>query len=271
MKSEPDDETLKIQLESDLSTLFRLTFTNGPVAEGDVRIAAVILRKWLCDGLIGQLCHRLGHTPTFPVLDNSSILQALTQQPSISYLLTGGVKFDGQPVMAFYNSSAPASEAPLIPLEGLDYILVATSKMLGQQRVFHDGNRFTCEEIIRFTANKLGGAHLDFDRPGRFDAMQRAAEFMTFGGPLDKVRGKPPGELYLELEPKGRAILSGFHIEIVAAASSFIQLRLNGEQLIDFGGVLRPTFMGRIRKLIGLRRRKLRQRLHDFSVDGTPK
>ena len=45
-------------LESDLTALFKLVFAHRkPIAEGDIRLASVILRKWLIDGLLGRLCH----------------------------------------------------------------------------------------------------------------------------------------------------------------------------------------------------------------------
>jgi hypothetical protein len=48
-------------LESDLDSLFKLVFTHRkPLAEGDIRLASVILRKWLTDGLLGHYCHVAG-------------------------------------------------------------------------------------------------------------------------------------------------------------------------------------------------------------------
>jgi hypothetical protein len=44
--------------------------------------------------------------------------------------------------------------------------------------------------------------------------------------------GQPPSELYLALESKGSEILSGLHIEIIAAAASFVHLHLDGEPVV---------------------------------------
>jgi hypothetical protein len=33
---------------------------------------------------------------------------------------------------------------------------------LKQKRMYFDGHFYTCEDIIKYVANKLGGAHLDF-------------------------------------------------------------------------------------------------------------
>lgn len=37
--------------------------------------------------------------------------------------------------------------------------------------------------------------------------------------------------MHLEMEPQGTQVLNGFHLEVVAAAASFIQLHLDGTQL----------------------------------------
>ena len=224
---------LQCLLESDLWTLYKLVYTYGvPVAEGDIRAASAILRRWLCDGLIGQLCNELRVTATFPVLDNDAALTLASENSKIDYFLTAGVKVNGTPLMFVYNSSAPPEEhLQFLPPS----VTVKSSKgFLTQRRVYFEGSFFTCRDIILFTANKLGGVHHDIRRDERQTLMQRASEFMTFGGPPERAKRNPPGQFYFDVEPGGSEILSGFHLEIIAAASSFLNLHLNGQQLFLF-------------------------------------
>ncbi len=256
MSTQKDDgqlEVLKATLESDISTLFRLTFTMGPITDGDVRLSSVVLRKWLNGNLLQRLSRLAGLQATFPVLQNDVALHAISDDKSVNYFLTGGIRFAGQPVMGIYNSSRPADAAPVIPIKDMVTAMMSPKDMLRQKRVYFSGDYFSCEEIIAFTANKLGGAHLDFDRPDRQTKLDAASTFMTFGGPLENVGRIPPGELYLAIEPSGREILSGFHIEVCAAAASFVQMHWDGEPFVDIRSALQPNWRARLRRLFGWR------------------
>lgn len=101
---------------------------------------------------------------------------------------------------------------------------------------------------MRYTANKLGGAHLDFNRTGKFAVMERASEFMTYGGP-PAPPAEPPGEMYLVFEPASNEILSGFHIEVIAAAASFIQIEFDGERLLPL--TVKRSLRSRFKSLLG--------------------
>src|SRR5262249_32001821 len=73
-------------LKSDLDTLFRLVFTyRKPVSEGDIRLASVILRKWLVEGQLGQFCNAARAKATFWALDNEQVCKALPATPQINY------------------------------------------------------------------------------------------------------------------------------------------------------------------------------------------
>ncbi|MCZ7912284.1 hypothetical protein O9X94_23405 [Agrobacterium leguminum] len=224
---------LQTLLVSDLSTLYKLVNAFGvPVAEGDIRAASVILRRWLSEGLIGRLCNDLRIVPSFPVLNNKKALAQAAEDSNINYFLSAGVRLCGAPVLFFHNSVAPVKERMGFETPIPQHIMVSTREFINQPRVYFEGEFFTCLEIITFTANKMGGVHHDSRRNERQSRMQRASEFMTFGGPLDRINRQPPGELYLNVEPNGQELLSGFHLEIIAAASSFVHIHLNGQQLM---------------------------------------
>ena len=235
-------ESLKALLEADLSTLYRLVNTFGPpVAEGDVRAASAILRRWLCEGLFGRLCNTLNVTPTFPVLDNSDALALVLEHGRVEYFLTAGVKFAGHPVMLVYSSPDPP-DRPL-PLIQPNEALVRTKEFLSQRRIFFEGQFVTTEDVIRFMANKLGGVHLDAQMTPFQQLMLRASEFMTFGGPAERVNAR--GLIHMALETEGKEVLNGFHLEVVAAAASFIQVYLDGTQLVELPRQ-RPTLWARV-------------------------
>lgn len=247
LPSEIQDERVRM-LFSDLKSLFKLTFSHrSPLTEGDIRLASAILRRWICEGLLGKLCNDHKVLPTFPVFDTSKVFAAINADASITYFLTGGIRFDGRPVMGIYNSSKEASQEPLLPIDKMKQITLKLGKFSKQKRVFFEGTSFSCEEVILFMANKLGGVHFDQKKDDRQQKLERASNYMTFGGPLEKMPGKPKGELYLALEPEGREFLSGLHIEIVAAATSLLQIQINGEPLIEL--ITKKTIWSRISNL----------------------
>src|SRR5438309_11964424 len=120
IRSQAELDEIYRNLHTDLNTLFKLVFTfRKPISEGDVRLASVILRKWLVGGLLGEFCNAARITPTFYILDNSEALRALKSQPTIDFFLTGGVKFDGTPVFGTYHSSLPFQGKSLLSIDSM--------------------------------------------------------------------------------------------------------------------------------------------------------
>jgi hypothetical protein len=262
--NDPFDAEVTYQLfRSDLHTLFKLVVThNQPCSEGDIRAASAILRRWLIEGLLGRMCNALGIKPTFWLLDNHEVIEAINRDPTIVFFLTGGVMFDGRPVMCLYESTADAGPLPKLPIQGgLGQHEVSLADMLAQKRISHNGNFFSCAEIITFTANKLGGVHLNFRRDQKLERLEAASNYMSFGGPIEKVSGKPLGELYFDLEPNGTEVLSGFHIEIIAAAASLLSVHFDGEQLVQI--TQKQSFRNRIRQALRVPPR-LKAKMYDM-------
>lgn len=241
-------------LESDLETLFKLIVTyRKPVSEGDIRAASAILRRWLCEGMIGKLANKLGVTPTFPVLDNNTIFDALKCAPDVNYYLTGGIRMNGFPVSSVYDSSTKSPADAGVKAGPLPTVMMTSGRMCRQPRLFHAGEQFTCEQIIRFTANKLGGVHLDFERDPREAQLDRAARHMTFGGDPQMLERGKPGVLHLALEPTGREALSGIYLEVIAASASLLNVHFDGKPLMQF--VVRKSLVAKLRQALGLKRR----------------
>lgn len=249
-------------LTSDLDSLFKLVVTcRKPVREGDVRLASVVLRKWLIEGLLGNLTRRAGVKPTFYADDNSIVCEELVDHSSINYFLTGGICFDGQPVSCIYHANIPSSGAPLLSVDTVKQREFGFAAFLKQKRVYFEGEFFSCEDIIKYIANKVGGAHLDFDRPGLFQKMEKAAAFMKYGGPGVPVGSDPPSEIYLVLEPRSHEIVTGFHIEIIAAAASFIQVHFDGKPFLNLER--RRSLRSRLREWLGVNTQR-RHVIYDY-------
>jgi hypothetical protein len=263
IKSQSELDEIQRMLEADIGSLFKLVFTfRKPGSESDARLASVILRKWLLDGLLSQLCGAAQIVPTFYIVDNSVILDEIKKQPSIDYFLTGGIKFNGKSIFGPHHSTLPFQGKSLLPIDKMPDKEVNLKEFLSQKRLFFRGHYFTCENIIRYAANKLGGAHLDFDRPGYFSKLEEAAAFMKFGGPHPAQIAISDCTIYQVLEPQGSEVLTAIHIEIIAAATSFIQLRLNGQPLVRLQ--TKKSLRTRIRTLIG--KDKTRFIFHDLGA-----
>jgi hypothetical protein len=250
-------------LESDIHTLFKLIMShNRPLTEGDIRAASNILRRWICEGLIGQFCNELHVQPTFPVFDTDPIWKALPSRPNVNYFVTAGVMFDGVPLRGIYNSTEPPSAVPILPIAEMTQALVGFGAFKNQKRLYFEGDSFSCEEIITFTANKLGGVHLDAKRNSRQEKLERAARFMTFGGPLVENDPRAGSELHLVVEPASREVLSGLHVEIIAAGAAFLQMHLDGVPFVELA--TKNTLTGKIASYIPFSRKKPAIRLYDF-------
>jgi hypothetical protein len=257
LKNEEEVREVYRQLESDLTTLFKLVFTfRKPVSEGDIRIASVILRKWLIDGLLGRLCNATGIEATIPALDNSVALAALANHPAIDYFLTAGIRFNGVPVSGIYNSGDPFQGKPQIPVDRMLDREMKVSEFLAQKRLYFEGALFSCADIIKFTANKLGGAHFDTRREPHHEQLDRASQYMKYGGPHPSPEWDPGSQIYMVLEPDSKEVLSGLHIEIVAAATSFIQIRFGGNPIMKL--TTKTSLRTRLRRLLGLNKARFR-------------
>jgi hypothetical protein len=104
-------------LESDLHALFKLVFKyRKPLTEGDIRLASVILRKWLINGQLGHYCHVAGLTATFEALDTAEICDAVASHPNVIYFLAGGIMANGRAIEAIYDAifrppASPSSQS----------------------------------------------------------------------------------------------------------------------------------------------------------------
>ena len=214
--------------DADLDELVDLCFPhNKPVAEAKIRQMAAILRRWLVDGDLQLLLNPLKASACFHVQDTNAVQAYAAKSGAFNYLLTAHVMMDGRPVRFIYDSPLEPEE---VDRSGMSdkHIGLNLKKFLAQPRMFHDGHWFSTGQIIRFVANKLGGNHLDFDREGEWERLDRANDYFKYGGPLlDAVPGN--ATIYLQFEPESREIIGGAHLEIIAAAAAFVQMEIGGK------------------------------------------
>jgi hypothetical protein len=152
---------------------------------------------------------------------------------------------NGRPVESIYYATVPFTGKPLISIK-MKRREFPLREFLRQKRMYFEGDFYTCEDIIKYVANKLGGAHLDFSRE-KLHGIERAAAYMTYGGPK---LASPPSPMYMILEPDSKEILSGAHLEIIAAAASLVTVRLNGKPLMVL--TKHPSLRTRLRRKLGL-------------------
>lgn len=257
----------------DLRHLGALIIThNKPIEEASIRSASVILRRWLIEDKLAILAKTVQAEPTFPCIDTSPVFEEIPRQPSTEYFLTGGVRFDqGKLCLGVSSFSSPPPESgSLLPIDRLEQKMLALHQFKSQPRMHFMGTNFSCEEIIKYTANKLGGVHIDFSRQGneryakldaKYAEMDEAAAYMKFGGPIEP--GQPhPSKLYMPLERTGSEILSGAHIEIIAAAASLIQVHFDDRPVMEV--TVKKSWRSRVKRLFG------RSRITTIFEDGKP-
>lgn len=217
-------------LEGDLDELVELCFPhNKPVAEAKIRQTAVILRRWLLDGDLQRLLDPLRLSARFYVQDNGPTKAYLDRTPGFRYLLTANVMMSGRPIRYIYDTALDPAEVEHDAFKAR-WIGLSLKKFLAQPRIFHEGQWFSTGQIVRFVANKLGGNHVDFDRGGEWEHLDRANKYFKYGGPA--LTQPPSGAtLYLQFEPASVEVIGGAHVELIAAAASFVQMEIGGTPL----------------------------------------
>ncbi len=108
---------------------------------------------------------------------------------------------------------------------------------------------------------RISGAHFDTKRDSDLEKLDRASRYVKYGGPHPGPDWEPDSEIYMVLEPSSNEVLSGLHIEIIAAATSFIQIKFGGTPIMKL--TTKTSLRTRLRRLLG--RDKARFRFFDRS------
>jgi len=233
---------LESHFKEDLRALAHFLIRQEPLPPSHVRIVACsIVRKWLVDKKIDDLAREIGCTFTLPTLDTSNIAQAIVSGASISFFMTGGVLMDGVNIQGYYASDVPYEGSPVIPIDSMEYVELSPKKFLKARRVYHVGEWFTTEQIIRFIANKYGGVHFDSTRDKAWQRnIENASEFFNVGNPDNLkerqliVTTSPKHNILLVLPKEAGHLWTCLDIELLAIAQSLINVRCNGVRLLVF-------------------------------------
>lgn len=222
------------RFQEDIDSLRELTFTNGPVQTRHIRQASVILRRWICDNELSQITRDTGLIPTFPVLDDEHIFAAVREDSHVKYYLSAGVKFAGSPIVGVYHSESDAPADWVSEMARAGSSELKLGKAQKKSVLYYEGVIYRFDEVIRFVANKMGGAHTSGLRNDRDSALEDASDYMTFGGPEEHLTTRPPSVIHLPLEPNSKNWMSGLHVVIIAAATMVLNVRFNGEPFFEF-------------------------------------
>lgn len=230
---------LQKHLEEDLATLLELLVRSDPLPPRHVRsVASAIVRKWLVEGVLNELGHKMGVKFELPAYDTSEVFAKIAETPEISFYLAGGINLGGVPVRSIYASSSAFQGVPPIPVK-TETSLYTPSKFLGSKRIFFNGSVFNAEQIITFVANKYGGVHFDPSRQKSWQTeLERAAIYMTFGNPNNEIEprlvelSEPKGSCMIIIPSEVGNIWSCLEIEMLSAAQALLNVHCNGVRLL---------------------------------------
>jgi len=228
------DKMLDI-FEQDLMSLAELTVTNGPVQLRHVRQASVILRRWLCDNQLSVLAQKISVSATLPVFDDEYIFQLIDTSQDINYYLSAGVKFDGKPVHFLYHSNSDEIAPWLNENFKLEIKELNPSKALNKKVLYYDKIAFNMREVILFVCNKLGGAHYSDGRRERHRTLEKASDYLTFGGELHKMKAPPSSEVHMSIEPDAKEYMSGVFVVVISASAMLLNVRFDGDPVVEWG------------------------------------
>lgn len=234
--------SLQLQFEEDTRALFQLLLRKDPLPPSHVRIVASgIVRRWLIDNQITHLAQEIKASLTFPTLDTKVIEEAISGGADVTFFMTGGIYMDGVPMRGIYMSELPYEGTPTVPIDCMKWHDLTPKQFLKARKVYHFGQWFNTEQIIRFMANKCGGVHFDRSRKHHWEvALEGAAEFFKVGNPdhLDERQfietHTPKREVLLVLPKEAGHVWSCLDIELLAAAQSLCNVRCNGEPVIEY-------------------------------------
>jgi hypothetical protein len=139
-------------------------------------------------------------------------------------------------------SDAPWTGEPSLPVDKMKYIELKCSKFLSQPRIFFDGTVIKTEAIIKHVANRLGGVHFQAQRKHNHteELIDEASRYYVMGNPNHEkerrlIETDNPKRIHLVLPRERGHLWTGLDVEMMAAALSFLNIRINGEPFVIFG------------------------------------
>ena len=163
----PEETELCLQLFEDVH-LMEQKQTNGLPSSSQIRIVhSVALRRWIVDGAFYRVQKLLTSRVLFEFQDSSQEIEECKQGANEYW---GAVVNSGNVAIGWSQYSKVVVEQiaantykrpeprSLAPIKG------PAKEFFNQHSFFWKGQFYTRVDLIKFLANKLGGAHYDFDR-----------------------------------------------------------------------------------------------------------
>lgn len=227
-------------LAEDLAAMLTILTRPDPLHPTHVRIVtSSILRKWLIDKWINELERYANCKFSFPILNNTEIFNCLKNPAEIPFFLTGGISLAERVIQGVYVSNQEWTGQPAVLYDKMHKIDVTCKEFLKQKRIYFNGENFTTEQIIRHMSNKTGGIHYDLSRKYFYEEkLDEAALYLEIGNP--KYSKQPidgnddPNKAYIGIEFDTPYTWNCLHIEMLAAAQSLVNIKINNESFLIF-------------------------------------
>jgi hypothetical protein len=159
-----------------------------------------------------------------------------------SAFFAGGVVLQGHHSAGLYVSDAPWTGKLPIPIDKMSVVELKPSQFLSQKRIFFRGHVFRTEQIIKHMSNKGGGVHFDITRKNPTETvLDQAADYFDMSDParagdehLVEHEGNVDRKFQFVLPSDNQYRWTCLHVEMLAAAQSFMNMRVNGSPLAIF-------------------------------------
>ena len=252
-------------LDEDIRLLVKQLANPDDIDRAALRVSAsTIARRWIADGQLAKLGHELGKVPTLPALDTKVHVAQIEKDGGFQFYTSGGAGLNGLPLNTFYAHGADREKSDEHRLQIPKEKNFALSKFKSRKCTFLGGHFLKTEDVIRFVANKTGGAHFDTTRDKFAEKLaEKARRFFLLGsdphdqpvdhnGPYVYVPGMPPG------------LWDFTHIETLSIAQSLCNVKFDAEYFVKYRNLDEPADSPHQGILLGIRHAKF------YSTDKVP-
>ena len=207
-----DIELIKM-VADDLDFLFN--DWNQDIDDASLRRSSPVLRSLLVEGLIGKVAHQIGQEIRIKV---PSICRLMTEQElaQMNYYQAGGATYKGMKIQsAFLIRRALSAEERKAWTEMQMSVLgksysVKLGVFLKQPSFGIDGVPINREEVVKYVANKLGGAHYDPIRSTNQSDKNATlhAKYLLLDRVRDGIVAADKNAIYYELLSIGQSVVN---------------------------------------------------------------
>ena len=156
---------LETLLDEDINLLIKHLTHPEKIDRAALRVSAsTIARRWIVDRQLATLGHELGLVPTLPAIATDAHTKIIQRDSKCRFYSAGGAGVSGLPINSLYAHAHDRIDDSVsrLPVPGMKQYTL--SKFRARKSVFFSGHFLSVEEVVRFVANKTGGAHFDSKR-----------------------------------------------------------------------------------------------------------